>query len=79
MILSFPVMYVQGMIQIEPCGAAYWIISSFQIPLAVIFTSWILCKKERVKSQGSDHEVLEKKSVNTSFQDLLGLKCLYFD
>lgn len=49
------------MIQIEPCGAAYWIISSFQIPLAVIFTSWILFKKERVKSRGFDREVLEKK------------------
>jgi hypothetical protein len=52
--------YVQGMIQIEPCGAGYWIISSFQIPLALIFTAWILCKKESVQHQASNHEVLEK-------------------
>ncbi|KAF5474673.1 hypothetical protein F2P56_006553 [Juglans regia] len=67
----------QGMIQIEPCGAAYWIISSFQIPLAVIFTSWILCKKERVKSQGSDHEVLEKKDEEGLIRDGPSRKLLF--
>ncbi|XP_051125336.1 sulfite exporter TauE/SafE family protein 2-like [Andrographis paniculata] len=32
----------RGIIQIEVCGKAYWMISMMQIPLAVIFTTWIL-------------------------------------
>ncbi|KAG2684200.1 hypothetical protein I3760_10G066100 [Carya illinoinensis] len=64
--LSFSVLYLlrgnghgQGLIiQVEPCGLGYWIISSFQIPLAMVFTSWILCKEETVlKHQTSpNHE-----------------------
>ena len=53
--------YVQGIIEIEPCGAGYWIISSLQIPLAMIFTAWILRKKDSVQHQASNHEVLDKK------------------
>ncbi|XP_073158336.1 sulfite exporter TauE/SafE family protein 2-like isoform X2 [Henckelia pumila] len=34
--------YGQGIINIEACGKAYWLISSIQIPLACIFTAWIL-------------------------------------
>ncbi|KAK6917383.1 Transmembrane protein TauE-like [Dillenia turbinata] len=35
----------KSIIPIEPCGVGYWILSSFQIPLAIIFTVWILlCK-----------------------------------
>ncbi|KAF5472871.1 hypothetical protein F2P56_009540 [Juglans regia] len=64
--LSFFVLYLlrgnghgRGIIiQVEPCGSGYWIISSFQIPLAMVFTSWILCKEETVlKHQTSpNHE-----------------------
>ncbi|XP_010267808.1 PREDICTED: uncharacterized protein LOC104604926 [Nelumbo nucifera] len=32
----------QSIIQIEPCGVAYWTISASQVPLAIIFTAWIL-------------------------------------
>ncbi|KAL3522087.1 hypothetical protein ACH5RR_014921 [Cinchona calisaya] len=32
----------QGIIMIETCGVGYWIISSTQIPLAILFTLWIL-------------------------------------
>ncbi|XP_059439424.1 sulfite exporter TauE/SafE family protein 2-like [Corylus avellana] len=46
----------QGIIEIEPCGAGYWIISSLQIPLAMTFTAWILCKKDIVQHQASNHE-----------------------
>ncbi|KAA8515452.1 hypothetical protein F0562_018937 [Nyssa sinensis] len=38
--------YGQSVITIEPCGLGYWILSAFQIPLAIIFTSWILYKRE---------------------------------
>ncbi|KAK4421305.1 Sulfite exporter TauE/SafE family protein 2 [Sesamum alatum] len=38
--------YGQGIIHIAACGTGYWMISSIQIPLAVIFTTWILlCRK----------------------------------
>ncbi|KAK7832318.1 sulfite exporter taue/safe family protein 2 [Quercus suber] len=46
--------YGQGIIQIEPCGVLYWVISSLQIPLALIFTAWILCKKESNQHQTSN-------------------------
>ncbi|XP_047972558.1 sulfite exporter TauE/SafE family protein 2-like isoform X1 [Salvia hispanica] len=46
---SFFVLYLlrgnssgQGIINIESCGKGYWLISSIQIPLALIFTTWIL-------------------------------------
>ncbi|KAK6932403.1 Transmembrane protein TauE-like [Dillenia turbinata] len=32
-------------IPMEPCGLGHWILSSFQIPLAIIFTVWILRHK----------------------------------
>ncbi|KAE9597117.1 hypothetical protein Lal_00007587 [Lupinus albus] len=41
----------QSMISIEPCGVGYWIISSFQIPLTVIFTAWIVLRKESHQDQ----------------------------
>ncbi|KAM1139135.1 hypothetical protein ACFX2I_036843 [Malus domestica] len=41
--------YGQGITQIEPCGMAYWVLSSIQIPLAIIYTAWMLCKKENLQ------------------------------
>ncbi|XP_010247018.1 PREDICTED: uncharacterized protein LOC104590170 isoform X2 [Nelumbo nucifera] len=32
----------KNIIQLEPYGNAYWIISASQVPLAIIFTAWIL-------------------------------------
>ncbi|GFP79086.1 hypothetical protein PHJA_000052100 [Phtheirospermum japonicum] len=47
--LSFFVLYLlrgnrygQGIVNIEACGTGYWIISFIQIPLAIIFTAWML-------------------------------------
>ncbi|GMY37052.1 sulfite exporter TauE/SafE family protein 2-like isoform X1 [Fagus crenata] len=48
--------YGQGIIQIEPCGVGYWGISSFQIPLAMFFTFWILCKNGNIQHQTSKHK-----------------------
>ncbi|CAL0313971.1 unnamed protein product [Lupinus luteus] len=43
--------YRQSMIPIEPCGVGYWIISSVQIPLTVVFTAWIVLRKETHQDQ----------------------------
>ncbi|KAH6764606.1 Sulfite exporter TauE/SafE family protein [Perilla frutescens var. hirtella] len=47
--LSFFVLYLlrgngdgQGILNIEACGTGYWILSSIQIPLPLIFTAWIM-------------------------------------
>lgn len=55
-----PLKYVQGIIQIEPCGVLYWVVSSLQIPLALIFTAWILRKKESNQHQTSNDKVIAK-------------------
>ncbi|GAU34494.1 hypothetical protein TSUD_388060, partial [Trifolium subterraneum] len=33
----------------EPCGVGYWIISSVQVPLAVVFTAWMVFRKESLQ------------------------------
>ncbi|KAI9120979.1 hypothetical protein K1719_008012 [Acacia pycnantha] len=43
--------YGQSIIPMEPCGVGYWIISSIQIPLAAIFTYWIVSRKESHQDQ----------------------------
>ncbi|KAH6795943.1 hypothetical protein C2S51_036929 [Perilla frutescens var. frutescens] len=42
--------YGQGIINVEACGTGYWIISSIQIPLALIFTSCILHSRKILKN-----------------------------
>ncbi|KAL3519547.1 hypothetical protein ACH5RR_017696 [Cinchona calisaya] len=49
--------YGQGIIDIETCGVGYWIISSTQIPLAIIFTLWILCRRKSSTSQAHQQEL----------------------
>ncbi|KAK7328031.1 hypothetical protein VNO77_22125 [Canavalia gladiata] len=41
--------YGQGIIPMEPCGVGYWILSSVQVPLAAVFTAWIVFRKEGVR------------------------------
>ncbi|KAK7363008.1 hypothetical protein VNO77_05135 [Canavalia gladiata] len=43
--------YGQSIIPIEPCGVGYWIISSIQVPLALVFTAWIVFRKESHQDQ----------------------------
>lgn len=52
--------YGQGIIPMEACGVGYWIISSVQFPLAIIFTSWILYNRESKQNMPS------KKQEGTS-------------
>ncbi|KAG5614036.1 hypothetical protein H5410_013860 [Solanum commersonii] len=48
--------YGQGIIHMKACGVVYWIISSVQFPVAIIFTSWILYKRE-------NHQNLPKQEI----------------
>ncbi|KAI3456396.1 hypothetical protein Pfo_013059 [Paulownia fortunei] len=48
--------YGQGIIRIEVCGTGYWIISSMQIPLAIVFTTWILFGRKGPKNNASTQQ-----------------------
>ncbi|XP_065878195.1 sulfite exporter TauE/SafE family protein 5-like [Euphorbia lathyris] len=37
----------------ETCGVGYWVLSSLQIPLAIIFTAWILITRKNTHNQTS--------------------------
>jgi hypothetical protein len=50
--------YMQGIIPMEPCGFGYWVVSSLQIPLAIIFTALILYRKESCQHQTINQQVL---------------------
>ncbi|EEF43954.1 sulfite exporter TauE/SafE family protein 5 isoform X2 [Ricinus communis] len=43
--------YGEGIAPLKPCGVGYWVVSSLQIPLAIIFTAWILLKKRHYQNQ----------------------------
>ncbi|KAJ6725316.1 hypothetical protein OIU85_023166 [Salix viminalis] len=43
----------------EPCGFVYWVVSSLQIPLAIIFTAWILYRKESCHHQTINQQGME--------------------
>nr|GMC89864.1 sulfite exporter TauE/SafE family protein 2-like isoform X1 [Ipomoea batatas] len=51
--------YGKGIIPLETCGVGYWLISSLQIPLAVIFTAWILFAKESSSASQEQEEAGE--------------------
>ncbi|QCD76645.1 hypothetical protein DEO72_LG1g266 [Vigna unguiculata] len=53
--------YGQGIIQMEPCGVGYWILSSVQIPLAVVFTAWIVFRKESLRDRTLMQEITDVK------------------
>ncbi|KAL1331789.1 sulfite exporter TauE/SafE family protein 2 isoform X2 [Arachis hypogaea] len=38
--------YGQSIIPMEACGVGFWILSSVQVPLAIVFTAWIVLRKE---------------------------------
>ncbi|CAM8909865.1 unnamed protein product [Rhodiola kirilowii] len=49
---SFSILYLlrgnksgQSITQLRPCGLGYWVLTSLQIPLAFVFTAWILIRK----------------------------------
>ncbi|XP_057429435.1 sulfite exporter TauE/SafE family protein 5-like [Lotus japonicus] len=62
--------YEQAMIPMEPCGVGYWILSSVQIPLAVVFTAWMVFRKESQQDLTllpEIHRPLRLKSILVNF------------
>ncbi|KAI4299235.1 hypothetical protein L6164_032713 [Bauhinia variegata] len=59
--------YGQSIIPMEPCGMGYWLLSSAQIPLAAIFTAWILCGKESLQDQTLLQQVPKHDRKKCSF------------
>ncbi|GAA0176596.1 ubiquitin-protein ligase [Lithospermum erythrorhizon] len=57
--------YGQGIIIMESCGVGYWIITSIQIPLAIIFTAWILCSGKILQPQGFIDQDVEGRAILT--------------
>ncbi|KAE9613492.1 hypothetical protein Lal_00015880 [Lupinus albus] len=55
--------YGQSMIPIEPCGLGYWVLSSVQIPLAVVFTAWILLRKESHQDQNLMEDLCQSSKL----------------
>ncbi|KAJ6769676.1 CEREBLON [Salix purpurea] len=51
--------YGEGIIPMESCGFVYWVVSSLQIPLAIIFTAWILYRKESCHHQTISQQGME--------------------
>lgn len=51
--------YGEGIIPMEPCGFGYWVVSSLQIPLAIIFTALILYRKESCQHQTINQQGME--------------------
>ncbi|XP_006343279.1 uncharacterized protein [Solanum tuberosum] len=56
--------YGQGIIHMKACGVVYWIISSVQFPLAIIFTSWILYKRENHQNLPSKKQEITCETKN---------------
>ncbi|CAL0300850.1 unnamed protein product [Lupinus luteus] len=48
--------YGQSIIPMEPCGVGYWFLSSVQVPLAVVFTAWVVFTKQSLQDQTLEHE-----------------------
>lgn len=51
--------YGEGIIPMESCGFGYWVVSSLQIPLAIMFTAWILYRKESCQHQTINQQGME--------------------
>ncbi|KAF2303620.1 hypothetical protein GH714_020192 [Hevea brasiliensis] len=56
--------YGEGIARMKPCGVKYWIISSLQIPLAIIFTAWILLRKQNWQNQTANQQDMEDSTRN---------------
>lgn len=51
--------YGEGIIPMESCGFGYWVVSSLQIPLAIIFTALILYRKESCQHHTINQQGME--------------------
>ncbi|KAL1834293.1 hypothetical protein ACET3Z_003944 [Daucus carota] len=63
--------YRQSVIGIKPCGVNYWIISSTQIPIAIVFTIWILFRREGCnQNQNANLQEMDVKTTCESTHKL---------
>ncbi|XP_057960354.1 sulfite exporter TauE/SafE family protein 5-like isoform X2 [Malania oleifera] len=76
--LSFFIVYFlranqlgESIIQMQPCGVNYWILSSFQIPLAIIFTTWIICRNDIHPDQTSNLQMADSQTSSRSSNKLI--------
>ncbi|KAK6133339.1 hypothetical protein DH2020_032910 [Rehmannia glutinosa] len=65
--------YGQGIIHIEACGAGYWIISSIQIPLAIIFTTWILHSRKSKNTAAIQQENGDETRIHSLVFPIMAL------
>ncbi|KAG9156488.1 hypothetical protein Leryth_025154 [Lithospermum erythrorhizon] len=63
----------QGIIPVEACGVIYWIITSMQLPLAIIFTAWILYSKQNLHTRASN----EQESGDDECKGALSAKLIF--
>ncbi|OWM77647.1 sulfite exporter TauE/SafE family protein 2-like isoform X2 [Punica granatum] len=55
----------------KPCGSGYWIISSLQIPLAVVFTTWILVRKDGLQYRDPSRQEVSNSSITAPSNRLI--------
>ncbi|XP_020085996.1 uncharacterized protein LOC109708596 [Ananas comosus] len=60
----------KGVIHIRPCGVAYWLITLSQIPLALVFTAYILYKKKKPQLQNHEHADEKGRKEKASIEAL---------
>ncbi|GAV71263.1 TauE domain-containing protein [Cephalotus follicularis] len=63
--------YGQSFMPLEPCGVGYWIVSTLQIPLAIAFTVWILCRKDCCKEHIPNQQVTEDLATHRPSNKLI--------
>ncbi|KAM7530754.1 hypothetical protein LguiB_034164 [Lonicera macranthoides] len=65
--------YGQSIMPMEYCGVGYWILSSVQIPLAIVITIWILYTRryQRLPNHSSNQQELDSQSIDGPSNDLV--------
>ncbi|GLU23193.1 hypothetical protein SLE2022_392170 [Rubroshorea leprosula] len=63
--------YGQGITRMKPCGWAYWVLSLFQIPLAIAFTACILHRRKRLPFQVPVQQGIGDFAQNGSSKELI--------
>ncbi|KAH7545831.1 sulfite exporter TauE/SafE family protein 2 [Ziziphus jujuba] len=60
----------QGITSIKPCGLGYWMLSLFQIPLALAYTAWMICRKDSLSYQTFHHKDIEDLTQSRQLNQL---------
>ncbi|XP_050212787.1 sulfite exporter TauE/SafE family protein 2-like [Mercurialis annua] len=65
--------YGEGIVALKPCGVGYWVVSSLQIPLAIIFTAWILFKKSNYQNQTANLQGMDESAQSKLMFPMMAL------